>query len=351
MDPFLDDHFVHFVSKLVLAQFDNTGAGFPVRALLVGPQVFTALKSRSKSRRIDYITTQIISAKIKEFIRATDAFVTVNDGEIVLDSHTGFVNLMDECKVTVSVPKTIVKAKVYGASTLRIAGSVAKMEEQLKTSIILGGDLDVSLNVKGDAFVRLGKMIFHRCFTKYQNTIPLSLLSQGKVWVGARILAKGVRIEDRPAETQLFNKFTNSYQAMPGYTSMQKFLVFKFDLRLDAKILHWNVDHIGLEGCEIRVFGVRVISFCGIIKRTLKDYITRFIFEFSEVFMPDVLRKLEQLLRKEIGDEIAIPLLLAEEKTETISTLLQKVESVATLKGDLIKDLSNVATSISETLG
>lgn len=109
------------------------------------------------------------------------------------------------------------------------------------------------------------------------------------------------------------------------------------------------MDHLGISNCELRVLGVRIISLCGYIKRTIKDYVHRFTYEFSEIHMPKLLRKVEDLIRRRIGDEIRIPLILADEKQQVVATLLQKAENVAQLKGDLAQDLSGVVNVLGQT--
>ena len=58
-------------------------------------------------------------------------------------------------------------------------------------------------------------------------------------------------------------------------------------------------------------------------------------------------KQVEFLLKQHIGDEVAIPLILAEEKIKLAGTILQKVENVAKLKEDLIEDISSIADLLS----
>ncbi len=65
-----------------------------------------------------------------------------------------------------------------------------------------------------------------------------------------------------------------------------------------------------------RFLGVRVASFCGTVRRAARSFTRRFAGEFSAVQMPQLLRRVEELIRARTGDEIAVPLLLADEKEE-----------------------------------
>ena len=61
--------------------------------------------------------------------------------------------------------------------------------------------------------------------------------------------------------------------------------------------------------------------------------------DFSSIHMPALLRRVERLIRARTGQEVAIPLLLAEEKEALVQTMMAKVGAVAALKGDLARDL------------
>ena len=119
-------------------------------------------------------------------------------------------------------------------------------------------------------------------------------------------------------------------------------------MKLDAKIKRWDVDHIGITNCQIKVLGLKIVSFCGTIRQMIRDFVSKSQWELNEIQMPRMLRRFEQMLHYRFGDEIAIPLLLAEEKSELVETLMAKADNVAKLKGDLIQDLSGVAKGISD---
>ena len=54
-------------------------------------------------------------------------------------------------------------------------------------------------------------------------------------------------------------------------------------------------------------------------------------------------------LKVRIGDEVAIPLLLADEKEALVESLVQKANNIASLKADLIGDLSGLVTELSNS--
>ena len=55
---------------------------------------------------------------------------------------------------------------------------------------------------------------------------------------------------------------------------------------------------------------------------------------------------MENYLKVKIGDEVAIPLLLADEKEALVDSLVQKANQIAGLKADLVGDLSNLVRDL-----
>ena len=123
-----------------------------------------------------------------------------------------------------------------------------------------------------------------------------------------------------------------------------------------------------------RFLGVRVASLCPTVHRVARDFTRRFAGEFSSVHMPGLLRRVERLIRTRTGDEVAIPLLLADEKEELARlgtmgnsnndkfcyiilllllhrTALAKAAALAALKGDLVSDLGSAAGTIATVKG
>ena len=77
----------------------------------------------------------------------------------------------------------------------------------------------------------------------------------------------------------------------------------------------------------------------------------RFTRRLSAVQMPQLLRRVEDLLKARVGEEVVVPLLLAEEKQQLVGTVVKKAEDVARLKSDFIEDLSAVAGGVAGIIG
>ena len=69
-------------------------------------------------------------------------------------------------------------------------------------------------------------------------------------------------------------------------------------------------------------------------------------YDLSEIHAPRILRQIESVLRYRIGEEIAIPILLADRKGPLIRSLMEKANQVVSLKADLVSDLADLVKSL-----
>jgi hypothetical protein len=102
------------------------------------------------------------------------------------------------------------------------------------------------------------------------------------------------------------------------------------------------VDHVGIDNCDLKFLGIKVFSACGLIQKTIKDSIQKLTRDLSEFQAPKMLHEIERILRYRLGEEIAIPIFLVDEKNELLTSLIKKADEVTKLKGDLLNDLTGL---------
>ena len=237
---------------------------------------------------------------------------------------------------------------------------------------------------------RLGKPFFKHCLTKFNQELPLSLAAQGQSFVSVKVIASDVRIERRPPSSSSSSSFPHSSGTFPhsyahGSTSfphssnsfphssnsfphgshshyeheaqsrfldldqlkeqndgLQPFLVFKINFKIKF-ILKWlNLDYINVGKCDVRFGRLKIFSYCGLIRKAVNGAVQQMASDMNEIHTPNIIRQLQQILRYRIGEEIAIPLLLAEEKGALLESLVEKANNIASLKADLVGDLNNL---------
>ena len=275
----------------------------------------------------------------------------------------------------------------------------------LKTSITIGGDVDVNVGLNSLIYTRFGKRFFNKCMTKFRYSSPISMYTRGRARVAATISISDIRIRRltpdqvpirqfyndkntkpyqpqqfyndfhfrKPIPSQYANQLNSPYYSTPynrrnGFQKRTTFiqgienlgnnetttkngtlpyLVFKLDIDLDGNIDRFIVDQVNIDKCEVRILGLKVFSFCGIVKKTVKEQIERSARNFNAFNTPRLLKRVEEMLRYRLGEEIYVPLLIADEKSNLLGSVIEKVDELAKLKGDLANDLSNLAGSIS----
>lgn len=68
--------------------------------------------------------------------------------------------------------------------------------------------------------------------------------------------------------------------------------------------------------------------------------------DLNEIHTPRIISQLQKILRYRLGDEIAIPLLVADKKAPILESLMEKANHIASLKADLVNDLANVVEDL-----
>ena len=127
---------------------------------------------------------------------------------------------------------------------------------------------------------------------------------------------------------------------------LQPHLVFKIDFKLKAILKTVQIDSIRLKNCAIRFGGLKVFSYCGLIRKSVNSAVQQLAYDLSEIHAPRILRQIESVLRYRIGEEIAIPILLADRKGPLIRSLMEKANQVVSLKADLVSDLADLVESL-----
>ena len=301
------------------------------------------------------------------------------------------------------------KGVVRRTSVLRAVGNtdanVDNPGSPLKTSITIGGDVDINVGLNSLIFTRFGKYFFNKCLTKFRYVSPVSMYTRGKARVAATISISDIRVQrltpDDVPTRQYYNDDTahnhgqtihtdfqytqpitthqlpNLQSSAPQYrTPFQRregleersvtlvrgidnlgkkpddknetlpYLVFKLKIDLDGNIDRFIVDRVGIDNCEIRLLGLKVFSFCGIVKKTVKRQIEKQARSFNAFNTPRLLKRIEDMLRYRLGEEIYVPLLIADDKSDLLGSVIEKVDELAKLKGDLTTDLSHLADNV-----
>ena len=481
------------VSRVVLAQLDSQGAGFPIRAFVVGPKALEGLLNAATAQENNNAITRLLAAHMRTFAADQHVEVLIRNGDILLESRIEPMVLVDKCHSRVKLKRGGIKVMVSRNTALKAAvGAKNVGQSDVRGTVFLSGDIEVAFKMDVEVDVAVGKELAYFCLGLVDKTFPVQIETHAKVWVGAKIAAADLRVEDRPFDPNMIggglgnlgnlltllttprpqaaaqgylppvmhmpvmttnggvynvpvapvpyapayqagtypinsyptiNSYTypaatpakNTYNApvpfynanylqrrmqqtrrqirsrlgkllgmdskkkkkrkkrsrrrrrrspsqsygapaasygapLPSYGApaqrFEKHLVFRVGVDLDAEIKHWDVDKLRiLKGCDVHLFKYKVFSYCEMLQDRLTDFVTHFVTEISEDGLPVVLNGVEKFFNATVGSEIAVPLLLADEKGAILSTVFQKMDQVRLLKKDLLKDLAGLIKS------
>ena len=126
------------------------------------------------------------------------------------------------------------------------------------------------------------------------------------------------------------------------------YLVFKIKIDLDADIKQFHVDRVKLENCDVKFLGLSLFSYCGLVEKAIKESAEKFARKFNVFTMPKLLDRIENLLRYKIGEDIYIPLLVADEKSLALARLIEKADEVTKLKADIASDVASVTKDVAD---
>ena len=473
------------VSRVVLAQLDSQGVGFPIRAFVVGPKALEGLLNAATASENNLMITRLLAAHMRTFAADQHVEVLIRNGDILLESRIEPVVLVNKCHSRVKLKRGGIKVMVSRNTALKAAVGAKNIgQNDVRGTVFLSGDIEVAFKMDVEVDVSVGKELAYFCLGLVDKSFPVQIETHAKVWVGAKIAAADLRVEDRPfepgaiggglgnlgnlltllttprpsyqpqmqmmhlmpvmsaggmygvpvqpvayapayqsggypinsynypaqntynapagvahpvpfynagylqrrmqqtrrqirsrlgkmlgmdsnmkkkrkkrkrrrrsAQSSSYGAPTNSYGSpRPSYAApeqrFEKHLVFRVGVDLMAEIKHWDVDKLRiLKGCDVHLFKYKIFSYCNMLQDRLTDFVTHFVTEISEDGLPIVLNGVEKFFNTTVGSEIAVPLLLADEKGAILSTVFQKMDQVRLLKKDLLKDLTGLIKS------
>ncbi len=346
---FINEHDLFLILRIIIANYDKTGLRFPIQKLILGPRALKMFGSRANSE----LVTIILTRKLYDYLEKSRISIEMENGEVVLDAKMPYLTIADRCDLSLRSAPAKFHGTVRRSTHLSAGGSVSSLSESFKTAAILQGDVDFDFSLSTSVSARFGKSFFGNCITKFNAALPLSALAHGHAFIGVKAIATDVRVERRfenqpYAQGRTLNldiDLQDLINTDPN-DGTKPFLVFKIRFKLEVILKSLKMDAIHVANCHLKFGGLRLFSYCELIRKTMNQAVQRFASDLNEIHAPRILRKVEQILHYRIGDEIAIPLLLADQKAPLVASLVEKADTITKLKADLVRDLANVVEAI-----
>jgi len=77
-----------------------------------------------------------------------------------------------------------------------------------------------------------------------------------------------------------------------------------------ALVLSWNVDDVVAKNCKIKILGIDIASYCGILEKAIKNGVNVLSQRVTKVAAPEIAHKLEAAINTKIGSVVRIPIKL-----------------------------------------
>ena len=153
-------------------------------------------------------------------------------------------------------------------------------------SVFLESKLDTTLAMAGNLRGSLHKKILGKCTKLARKTVGLQIESDGTVAVGISLKA---------SEFELKSASWKSYE-----------LSFVFGLEIKGRVLSWDIASVQASQCNIKLFGIKVLSFCSWLEKRIENEANKYIKTAVKIQAPKLVQKLESKLRTKVGERVTI---------------------------------------------
>eukprot|EP00729_Bicosta_minor_P005770 gene5770-1171_t len=265
------------MSKILLLAMVVGCSTFPISEITLTQQDISLLTNASASQTAkDAAATEAVLPYLRKFFNATTNAIKI-DARDANVSWTGPDQVVDgscDHKVTAEHPKGT--GTMLNTSYLQFG--INKMNW---TSIAVFADADVK--------VELGKHVFgHHCSHLGSKTVGIDVHSTGKTGLGLNMTAFNASVQKTSAG---------------GHE-----LVFNFHADVVVLVLSWNVDDVVAHNCKIKILGIDIGSYCGILEKAIRNGVNTLSQRATKVAAPEIAEKLEDAINTKIGSVVTIPL-------------------------------------------
>jgi len=263
----------------------SLAAAFPVAELNITNAEFQALSNSTLAQRVALATNTILPHLRIYFNQSSHAIeVTTTDASVSETVPDQQVDSSCSHKVIAEHPKgtgTLLHDSYleFGVSNINWKGA----------QVFLDAKVDAQLDILADIKVETGAKVLHHCHKVAEKTVGVNVHSTGVNGLGVNFTASNAHIAKMPNSTEFA-------------------LVFDFHADVVTLVLSWNVDQVTATGCKIKILGIDIASYCGLIENAIKNGVNKLSQTVARVNAPKIAAKLEAAINTKIGSTVTIPL-------------------------------------------
>jgi hypothetical protein len=168
----------------------------------------------------------------------------------------------------------------WGADNISWTGINVWLEAKLNAGIEIGTSITVSTGAK----------LLGHCRKIAQKTTGVAVSSKGKNGVGIDFAASNAHVE------------------LAGPTGLE--LVFNFHAEVYGTVIEWDVENVDVSRCTISILGIKILSYCGVLKKMIHDGVSKMLHQTQKLAAPKIQSALENAINTAVGSVVRIPIQL-----------------------------------------
>jgi len=309
--------------------------GFPVTEVQVSQDELNTLKGGSQQQK-EVLATAKILPQLQVFFNKADHAIEVSVGDAT------FAESFPDCWVACGCSGSVCLENPKGELDLK-AGT--KLEFGLKkidwkgATVFIDGEIDCDIGIDSSVKVETGWSALPPKINEWFGiasstntigvdsdiTVDLAAKSEG-IREGDDTCCKGPGSQGKHKCHKIAQKTTGVKLKATGHNALgmqftasnarvendngKYSVVFDFKVDTVTLALDWDLTKIDLSGCNIKILGIQIFSYCGFLTKILQKQITKFTTKTATMTAPALADKLQKLIQTKIGSEVKIPLKL-----------------------------------------
>ena len=249
---------------------------------MIKPDVLNILKEDDGTSRINEYLGELLRNQMQKL----NVDLTVDAGDIAISTSIPDQSYEEgDCKYKFHFHNLKADGKIKHSSNM--AATINLFKEKAPV-MLLESKIDAGLSLSGSLRGSRHKKVFKKCIQLARKTIGLDVNSHGEVAIGVMLKAQNFAI----------SKLSwRSYEVS-----------FDFGLELEGKVINWDISSVNASKCNIKLFGIKILSFCSYLERKISEAAKKYITNVVPIQAPKLIEKLESKLRTKIGEKIIVPL-------------------------------------------
>ena len=256
---------------------------FLIKSLVITPAQATQVLLGGTTAK-DFVL-DLINKEIKKRVEDGEINIDIQEGDFIVDAAYPDRKLAGSCGWWVDAISP--KAKGIIKKSSKLEGNQTSPDpthHQAFGAAIIDAELKVDVSFR----LNLGVRFFGKCRRYARKTWPVSAVTTGKTKIQVSVEARDLKIT-RNGNNQIDISFLITY-GLTGYAK------------------DWKLNQFDVSKCSVSILGIKLFSYCGLIKGFAQKEADKYINKFEEIDAPKIFQKLADKLEAKNDNLVKISL-------------------------------------------